>query len=245
MKVILLAAGRGSRLGERTKDRPKCMVEVCGRTLLDRCLESLTQAGISQKQIGIVTGYRREMIHVPGVTEFHNAAWESTNMVCSLLEARDWLEQEPCLVCYSDIIFSPNAIRALAQTSAPLAVTYYTGFWDLWRARMEDPLSDLETFRIDPQGMLLEIGKHPTRREDIMGQYMGLLRFTPESWAWATETMKSPLPKPLERLDMTTLLQGILDQGHSIAAIAADDLWLECDTQEDIEVYEKKYRNAL
>lgn len=57
--------------------------------------------------------------------------------------------------------------------------------------------------------------------------------------------MKSPLPKPLERLDMTTLLQGILDQGHPIAAIAADDLWLECDTQEDIEVYEKKYRNAL
>lgn len=241
MKVIVLAAGRGSRLGERTKDRPKCMCELGGKTLLQRCLESLEQAGIARSDIGIVTGYRSEMFDVPGVTFFHNENWENTNMFCSLLEAEEWLCQEPCVVCYSDIVFSPQAIDALAHTEAPLALTYYTGFWELWCARMEDPLSDLETFKLDASGKLTEIGKKPQSKSDIQGQYMGLIRFTPESWKWVQETVKKPLPKPVAKLDMTTLLQGLLDQSYPIQTIATDDLWLECDTQADIEVYEKKF----
>ncbi len=245
MKVIILAAGRGSRLGERTKDRPKCMVEVNGKTILSRCIAALEQAGIARDQIGIVTGYRKDLIDVPGVTYFHNADWENTNMFCSLMEAKAWLEQEPCLVCYSDIIFSPKAIEALQADATPLSITYYTGFWELWSARMDDPLSDLETFRMDAQGMLTEIGKKPSCREDVMGQYMGLIRFTPESWQWAMNTIADPLPKPVARLDMTTLLQGIIEHGYPIHAIATDELWLECDTQQDIEVYEALYPALL
>ena len=75
MKTIILAAGRGSRLGEQTKDRPKCMCTLQGRTLLDRCLESLSGAGVNPADIGIVTGYRSEMFTVPGVTYFHSPDW--------------------------------------------------------------------------------------------------------------------------------------------------------------------------
>lgn len=245
MKVIILAAGRGSRLGERTKDRPKCMCELKGKTLLNRCLESLEQAGIRREEIGIVTGYRQEMFDVPGVQFFHNADWKNTNMFCSLLEAEVWLKQEPCIVCYSDIVFSPRAIEALIGCDAPLALTYYTGFWDLWCARMADPLSDLETFKLDEKNFLTEIGKAPQSRADIQGQYMGLIRFTPESWDWVRETIRHPLPKPIAKLDMTTLLQGMLEQGYPIRAVATDDLWLECDTQQDIEAYEAEYADRI
>ena len=102
MKVIILAAGRGSRLGERTKDRPKCMCMLKGRTLLDRCLEALGQAGIAKKEVGIVTGYKNGMFTVPEVAYFHNEIWEQTNMFYSLTMAKEWLKQEPCIVCYSD-----------------------------------------------------------------------------------------------------------------------------------------------
>ena len=166
MKVIILAAGRGSRLGERTKDRPKCMVEICGKTILERCISSLEEAGIHRDDIAIVTGYRKDLIRVSGVHYFHNKNWEQTNMFLSMMEAKEWLKAEPCLVCYSDVIFSAHAIKSLAASDAPLAVTYYTGFWELWQMRMEDPLSDLETFKIDSQNMLLEIGKKPHAKED-------------------------------------------------------------------------------
>ena len=110
MKAVILAAGRGSRLGERTKDRPKCMCMLGGRTLLDRCLDSLEQAGIWREETGIVTGYRSELFTVPGVTYFHNPHWERTNMFYSLTMAKDWLEREDCIVCYSDIVFHPKEI---------------------------------------------------------------------------------------------------------------------------------------
>ena len=245
MKVIILAAGRGSRLGERTKDRPKCMCELAGRTLLDRCLDTLEKAGISRSDIGIVTGYRSGMFQVEGVTCFHNPDWERTNMFWSLTMAREWLERETCMVCYSDIVFAPEAIGRLRESGAPLAVTSYSGYWDLWKLRMDDPLGDLESFRTDGNGGLLEIGLKPGSPADIQGQFMGLLRFTPESWGWVAEAVRHPLPKPVEKLDMTTLLQGMLQLGYPIQVISTDALWLECDSEQDIKVYEREFIKEL
>ena len=248
MKAIILAAGRGSRLGERTKDRPKCMCTLQGRTLLDRCLEVLEQAGIARKEIGIVTGYRSDMFTVPGVTYFHNEIWEQTNMFYSLTMADSCLKNEPCLVCYSDVVFSPSAIRALADSAAPLAITSYSGYWELWELwekRMGNPLEDLGTFRTDAAGRLLEIGKKTKVRTDIQGQFMGLLRFTPESWEWVEKTIQEPLSKPLNKLDMTTLLQELLQRDYPIQAISTDELWLECDSEHDIEIYERYFGEKL
>lgn len=245
MKIIILAAGRGSRLGELTKDRPKCMCMLKGRTLLDRCLKTLAKAGVRTEDIGIITGYQSEMFTVSGVTYFHNADWESTNMFISLTMARDWLKREPCVVCYSDIVFSPAAVKALIQSNAPLAITSYEGYWELWERRMSDPLEDLETFRADENGRLLEIGRKPQRREDISGQFMGLLRFTPESWQWVEETIRHPLPKTVQKLDMTTLLEGMVQLGYPIQTIPTRDLWLECDSEADIAVYERDFAREL
>ena len=245
MKVIILAAGRGSRLGERTKNRPKCMCTLQGRTLLDRCLETLEQAGIARKETGIVIGYHSDTFTVPDVTYFHNEIWEQTNMFWSLTMADSWLKREPCLVCYSDIVFSPKAIRALADSTALLAITSYSSYWELWEKRMDNPLADLETFRIDGANRLLEIGKKPTARTDIQGQFMGLLRFTPESWGWVEKTIQQPLTKPINKLDMTTLLQELLQRNYPIQVISTDDLWLECDSEHDIEIYEQYFGEIL
>nr|WP_325238941.1 phosphocholine cytidylyltransferase family protein [uncultured Oscillibacter sp.] len=245
MKVIILAAGRGSRLGRRTKDRPKCMCLLGGRTLLDRCLESLVAAGVLVSDIGIVTGYRSEMFAAAGMTYFHNPDWESTNMFYSLTMANAWLRREPCLVCYSDIVFSSNAVRTLIDSDAPLAITYYTDYWQLWEKRMKNPLEDLETFRLDADGKLTEIGQKPNTSEDIQGQFMGLLRFTPESWGWVDKTIQEPLAKPVNKLDMTTLLQELLQRNYPVQAISTSDLWLECDSEHDINVYEQFFAVEL
>ncbi len=245
MKIIILAAGRGSRLGKRTANKPKCMCTVIGKTILERCLETLYKAEFKPKDIGIVTGYKQEMFDIKGVTYFHNEDWENTNMFMSLTKAEEWLKNEPCIVCYSDVIFSHKAILSLAECNSSLAITYYTDFWKLWEQRMSDPLSDLETFKLNANNYLSEIGKKPNSRDDIEGQYMGLIRFTPDSWNWVQKTISRPLPKSVQKLDMTTLLQGIVEDGYQIDAIPVSDLWLECDTEQDIDVYEKFYAEEL
>lgn len=245
LKILILAAGRGSRLGERTKDRPKCMCTLQGRTLLERCLETLAKAGAAPEDTGVITGYRSEMFTVPDVAYFHNPDWEQTNMFVSLTMAREWLKAEPCVVCYSDIVFGPQALRRLMDSTAPLAITSYEGYWELWEKRMGNPLEDLETFRTDSAGRLLEIGRRPESREEIQGQFMGLLRFTPESWGWVEETIRQPLPKPVAKLDMTTLLESMIQRGYPIQTISTSELWLECDSEQDIEVYEREFGRLL
>ncbi len=70
---------------------------------------------------------------------------------------------------------------------------------------------------------------------------MGVLRFTPTGWKYVKITVKIPMPKPLEQLDMTTLLQYMLTLGYEIDMIPTDELWLECDNQNDIRLYEKDF----
>lgn len=242
MKAIILAAGRGSRMNEGTADKPKCLMELGGQTLLEYGIRSLAKAGFDPADIGIVTGYRQELIKVEGVKYFHNADWSRTNMFVSLTMAREWLISEPCIVCYADICYNPKAVRLLRESTADLSVTYFTGFWDLWSARFNNPLDDLETFRLK-NGILYEIGLKPEQKDDIQGQYMGLIRFTPASWAQVEEVVKTPLPKPVEKLDMTTLLNGMIQSGVKVEAIPTDELWLECDNLEDIAVYERLYHD--
>lgn len=244
MKAIILAAGRGSRMNEGTADIPKCMVQLCGKTLLDYCLESLLSAGFERSDIGIVTGYKREKIQVEGVRYFYNADWEKTNMFISLTMAKEWLQNDTCIVSYSDIVYHPAVIKKLMGDNGEIAITYYTGYWELWSKRFAKPLEDLETFKIT-SGKLIEIGKKPISKEDVQGQYMGLLCFTPLGWQIIEEAVKKPMPKTLECLDMTTLLQHLLTLGYDVNTIPTDELWLECDNQYDIQLYEKDFSELL
>ena len=138
MKAIILAAGRGSRMKTLTDDRPKCLVKLRGRTLLDWQLQALREAGITE--IAIVTGYRRELLVNYNLVEFNNPRWAQTNMVSSLACAHEWLELEPCIVSYSDIFFEASAISSLMGCLANLAVMYDPNWLALWSKRFVDPL---------------------------------------------------------------------------------------------------------
>lgn len=252
MKAVILAAGRGSRMKERTKVRPKCLTELWGRTLLEWQLKAFERAGINAKDIAVITGYHAEEIRAAdpaGVQFFHNPDWEKTNMVSTLLFAEDWLTAEECIVSYADIVYSFHAIQLLAEYRGDLALTYYTEFLPLWQARFENPLEDLESFRVSKEGKLLEIGRRVSDLKEIEGQYMGLLKFTPKGWREVRQGLAEGLPKPVERMDMTGLFAHLLSRGVEIAALPYEDLWLEVDRPEDAELYsswkEERYRALL
>ena len=85
-KGIILAAGRGSRMGSFTAEKPKCLIEFGGRSLLEWQIRAFEKSGITK--VAIVTGYLREKItETFNLTEFYNEKWNSTNMVASLYQA--------------------------------------------------------------------------------------------------------------------------------------------------------------
>jgi L-glutamine-phosphate cytidylyltransferase len=243
MRAVILAAGRGSRMGPLGDERPKCLVELEGKSLLDRQLAALRRGGV--EEIAIVRGYRAETLNVPGLSYFENERWAQTNMVMSLAAAAEWLRSGPVIVSYADIFYRGELVRALADTAGALVISYDRAWRQLWTRRFADPLSDAETFRIDSGGNLLEIGGKTTRIEDIEGQYMGLLKFTPAAWS-AVEALLAPLDPPIrDRLDMTGLLRRLLAaKTIPITTLGTEGQWGEIDNPGDVVLYQSLIREG-
>ena len=241
MRALILAAGRGSRMGTLGDDRPKCLVELDGRALLDRQLAALRRGGADE--IGVVRGYRADMLNVPGLSYFENKRWAETNMVMSLVTAAPWLRSAPVIVSYADIFYCGALVRGLVNAPGKLVISYDRAWRRLWMRRFSDPLLDAETFRIDASGELLEIGGKTGKIEDIEGQYMGLLKFTPTAWT-AIEALLATLDQPArDRLDMTGLLRRLLaNKTIPISTFGTDGQWGEIDNPADVDLYQSMVR---
>jgi choline kinase len=247
MKAIILAAGRGSRMKSLTEQNPKCLVQLHGKALLDWQLDSLRKSGITQ--IAIVTGYKRELLINRGLVEFYNSQWSKTNMVSSLACAEEWLKTETCIVSYSDIFYSSAVVELLIESKASLALTYDQNWLELWTQRFGDPLLDAETFLLDNDKTILEIGKKPKSLDQIQGQYIGLLKFTPSGWA-EIERIRSRLPLEIKAcIHMTDILQKVIEAGRvKIQGIPFSDGWGEVDSEDDLKFYSSQknnYKNIL
>ena len=74
MKAIIIAAGLGSRLGSISLDKPKCLLEVAGTTILDNTVDLLRRVGI--ENIAIVVGHQADMIQIEHVQYFYNNSYK-------------------------------------------------------------------------------------------------------------------------------------------------------------------------
>ena len=119
MQAIILAAGMGKRLKERTRDATKCMVEVGGVTLIERALAALDK--LSLRRIVLVVGYRGQKLrdYVDGlairtpVVYVENSIYDRTNNIYSLYLAREYLLEDDTLLLESDLIFEEAVLRRL------------------------------------------------------------------------------------------------------------------------------------
>jgi len=237
MRVLILAAGRGSRMHAHTADRPKGLIELAGRPLLERQIQALRLGGCDQ--IGIVTGYRGDQLRSYADRVFDNARWAETNMVRSLCCADEWLREGDSLVSYADIVVSPVTVASLAASQSDLAISYDPAWLDLWSARFADPLSDAETFVRSADGRLLEIGARTADLARVQGQYMGLLRIGTHGWEHICDYLDGVTTERKDRLDITSLLSGLLAQGRRVDTVPASGQWIEVDSGDDLELYHR------
>jgi choline kinase len=86
LKVLILAAGQGTRLAPLTDERPKCLVELEGISLLDRQVAALKTAGLDD--ITVIGGYRGDLIRARGFDTIFNEHFASSNMVATLFSGR-------------------------------------------------------------------------------------------------------------------------------------------------------------
>ena len=109
MKTIILAAGKGTRLGKLNKNKPKCLLKIAGNSLIERNIYYFNKANLEPV---IVTGFKKEKLNFLNVPTIFNNEYNSTNMLWSLYAAIEHMHED-FLVCYSDILVNYGQIIQL------------------------------------------------------------------------------------------------------------------------------------
>ena len=196
MKAIILSAGQGSRLGHLVDDRPKCLIEFNGRTLLDRQLDTLAANGVDEA--AVVTGFHDELVQAavaarsggPRVTTVFNPFYKVADNTGSLYMAREHLAGD-CLVWNGDTLVSDALMAKVVANDRPgICVTV---------DRKPDGYDDDDMKVVEEKGRLKQIGKRI--RDGVNAESIGLLAFR----AGGAETFRDAIEAAMRTAEGTTI----------------------------------------
>jgi L-glutamine-phosphate cytidylyltransferase len=245
MKAIILAAGQGTRLRPLTDNIPKCMVSFRDKPLIDYIIESLKAVDINN--IVVIDGYKKDVLekHLENknVIFYTNENYENTNMVSTLFCAEEEMNDD-IIISYSDIIYTPQVLEKILEDNSDFSVIVDKKWKELWQMRMENPLNDAETMKIDENNFIYELGKKPLSYYEVQGQYIGLIKiskkFLPKFINHYKTLDKNRIydGKTFDNMFMTSFIQSLIDNVNKAKAIFIDGGWLEIDSIEDLTIYE-------
>lgn len=232
MKAIILSAGQGSRLGHLTDDRPKCLIEFNGRTLLDRQLDTLAANGVDEAVV--VTGFHDELVNAaiaarsggPRVRTVYNPFYKVADNLGSLFVARHELEGE-CLVWNGDTLVSEQLMRRVVGNDRQgICVTI---------DRKEAYDADDMKVVVDEAGRLHAIGKR-LPMEEVNAESIGLLAFR----SGGAELFRERIEKVIRTSEGTTIWYlRVIHQIAQVDKVWTFDIngeeWGEVDFPEDVE----------
>jgi len=245
MKAIILAAGMGTRLGKYTENLPKGMLNFNGKPLIQQQVDTLRSCGVND--IIIVKGYEPDKINIEGVKYYENKDFANTNMVETLFEAEQEMDDE-ILVCYADILYEKRIIEKILASDVEIGVAVDEDYWDYWKARLDNPENDTESFVIE-DGKIVELGDTECSLDKAKVRYVGLIKFSKQGVEalkkvyhdnkekYFSSEDKWKMSKCFKKAYMTCILQALIDDNHRVDPITIKHGWLEFDTVEDYEKY--------
>ena len=222
MRAIIMAAGVGSRIQGLIHNKPKCLIEAGGQSLISRNVEMLQRKGIHD--ITVITGYKSELVRGEigaQVRYFHNPFFRVTNSISSLWLAKDLLDDDLILM-NADLYFEEEVLDiALAQDDHAVMLSDST--------RIEDA-----DFRFGVDGRCIRKTGNKLTNAETDCEYVGIVRISKSFIA----TFKGRLEKMVSERDMNNWWEGVLysfiDESMDIYHVDVTGIfWTEVDTPAD------------
>lgn len=228
---VILAAGMAKRLRPLTDERPKCLLTVGQRTLLQRTVDAILAAGIDE--LVVITGYRQQMIrdfltnHYPNITIhfIDNPDYAHNNNIFSLWLTRPFTEGNDFLLLDSDILFDPAIIPAvLKQEGSALALN-----------RHELGEEEIKVI-VDDKNRVLEISK-VCSIEQAIGESVGIEKMTADySKALFCELQQMIEEEGLIDVFYEKAFERLIPKGYTFEIVDTTDFFsIELDTVDDFE----------
>ena len=239
MKAVILAAGVGKRLGHVNANRPKCLIELGGRTLLSRHLENLANCGVTE--VVIVVGYQQDLIRravdheqFPGGVQFVvNEAYERGS-IGSLWAVRQELHDD-AVIMDADVLYHPTILHRLVESRWPNALL------------MDEGVSQEseECMVVVREGRVVALTKRVPDQYDVIGEGVGFLKVQQSDLSSLFRSVQSSIERGLLDMEYEDALKEFFqDVGVGFEKIAGLP-WIEIDFPEDIQRAEKEILPSL
>ena len=237
-RVIVLAASRGSALGELTESRPKAMVEIQGQPLLGHIVSAYNAVGL--KQITVVRGYLGDVIDLPGLSYVDNPDYADTGELASLARAleADTGDSRDLFISFGDVIFKRYMLDLLIEQDDDFVIAVDTEWMDSAnRGRSADYVRCSEPHSRNDfySRIILEQSAEDIPENKIHGEWMGLLLVRAGALPRFREAVEKMAAAPeYRRAKLHHLLNELVQQGEQIRVVYTTGHWLDVDSLEDV-----------
>ncbi len=227
---VVLAASRGSALGDVTAELPKCMVDVRGKPLLHRLLGTLNEGGVGD--VTVVRGYCREKIQPDGFGVVDNYAYAETGEAASLACALPSLRGETVVV-YGDVLFRRYILEGLLGSAADVTIVV-----DASKRATANPRDLVAADRHDTVAYLDDVPAQLTavgaQTGAAAGEWIGLLHMSTKGTELVREELAAMQTEGvLAQADLPALLERLIGRG-GVAVHYITGHWLDVDTATDL-----------
>ena len=247
-KSLIVAAGLGSRLKKHTENLPKCMLDFNGKTLLQRQVQAYNDCDI--KNITVIRGYKKEKINYKNLNYVTNDDFKNNNILNSIFYAEKVINGN-IIISYSDILFESNVVKRLMQSDHDISVVVDIDWRGYYVGRKDHPLSEAENVIFDSNNQVLKIGKIGTQKEEVHGEFIGMIKLTNRGTEIFKENFhrvkKLYWNKPFQRAAifqkayLTDMIQELVDIGVKVHCVIIERGWKEIDTVEDYQKALKEF----
>jgi len=248
-KVLIVAAGLGSRLKSHTENSPKCMLDFGGKTLLERQLSAYRDCGI--KDISVVRGYKKKKINYKNLKYFDNKDYENNNILNSIFYAEKAINGN-IIIAYSDILFESSVVQRLLGSDHDISVVVDIDWRGYYVNRKDHPIAEAENVIFNSNNEVVKIGKISTEKQEVHGEFVGMMKLTSKGVEIFKQNFhrvkKIYWNKPFQRSKifqkayLTDMIQELVDIGIKVHCVIIERGWKEIDTVEDYQKALKEFQ---
>lgn len=241
MKAIIIAAGSGNRLGEFGKKLPKSLLDINGKTILERQVSIFRKNDL--KDIVVVTGYNKEKFNFKKNIYIYDSDYIHHEILGSLMVARDYIKDE-VLIIYSDILFEETILQQVLKSKSDIGIAVDLEWEKSYVDRTDNPKSEAENVLLDNTGSLLQIKKNIQSADGKVGEFLGIIKLSSKGSEIFvnkfdalknSHTGKFHSAPSLQRAYLTDMIQELVDSKVVVTPILISGKWYEIDTIQDLE----------
>jgi phosphoenolpyruvate phosphomutase len=235
-RAIFLAASRGAELKELTEDKPKVLIDINGKPLIEQSIDSFYDHDI--KDISIVTGYKKEAFKFPNIKYILNENYENTSELSSLYLAKKEIVDN-CVISYGDILYRKYILSRLLEEKGDITIVVdatienrdsnYSGDFVTCSREHTKNFADASA---ELKG--IKFGKI-SEMKNIHGEYIGLIKTNKVGSDILSKTLTELSTNPdFSKLKLPDLMNALVLKKVKINIMYIDGHWMDVDTYADV-----------